>query len=281
MSQQELEKQEGKNLLEKVEKQVEQLQKLNQLDLPHDYSAANALRGAWLVLQQTVDKDKKPVLESCTPISITQALFKMVIEGLSVTKRQGSFIPYNGNLTFQREYAGTFALAKRYSDVVDVTANVIYEGDVFEYEIDSNGRKKILKHEQTFENINIAKIKGAYATVIRQSCVDVEIMTYEQIKKAWSMNKAGITPAHTNFPDQMCEKTVMNRALKVLINSSDDSSLMDGKPEPVNGSTATPPELVKPPKQEPVQAKVIEQDEPIQTAEVIEEEPKKKEKAPF
>jgi recombination protein RecT len=147
---------------------------------------------------------------------------------------------------------------------------VIYEGDVFEYGIGPDGRKKIIKHEQKLENINLAKIKGAYATVIRKDCVDVEIMTFDQIKKSWAMNKAGITPAHTNFPDQMAEKTVMNRALKLLINSSDDSSLMETGREMNTAPMPENIEVVKPPMvsagmdQEP-------EKEPIQTAEVVTE----------
>ena len=278
MSRQDLEKQEGKNLLEKVENQINQLQQLNQLDLPRDYSASNALRGAWLVLQQTVDKDKKPVLESCSAISISQALFRMAIEGLSVTKSQGSFIPYGGVITWQREYAGTIALAKRYSDVIDCTANVIYEGDVFEYEIGPDGRKTIIKHEQKLENINITKIKGAYATVIRESCIDVEIMTIEQIKAAWAMSKSYPTPAHVKFPDRMCRKTVINRALNPYINSSDDSSLMETGREMNTAAMPENIEVVKPPM---VSAGMDQEPEPeqIQTAEVVSEPAKAK--APF
>ena len=41
---------------------VQKFQQHGELDLPPNYSAANALKSAWLILQQTVDKDKKPVL---------------------------------------------------------------------------------------------------------------------------------------------------------------------------------------------------------------------------
>ena len=48
------------------------------LSFPKDYNYANELMGAYLVLKETVDKDKKPVLESCSQVSIANSLMKMV-----------------------------------------------------------------------------------------------------------------------------------------------------------------------------------------------------------
>jgi len=217
-------------LVDTVINRVEKLTELNQLDLPKDYSAANAIRAAYLVLLETKDSNKQSVLQSCTPESIYNALFNMVIQGLSVAKHQGAFIAYGGKLNFQREYAGTIALAKRVGNVKDVTSNVIYKGDEFHYSIDSEGRKVITKHLQQIENVLSTNIIGAYATVIyNDGTRNVEIMSYDQIKSAWSMGK-GVSSAHTKFPDQMCMKTVINRALKLVINSSDDEAVVS---EPV------------------------------------------------
>lgn len=264
----EVKQQPQRSIVDQVEAKIGELQKCQQLDLPKDYSAANALRGAWLVLQETVDKDKKPVLESCSKESISLALYSMVIQGLSVVKKQGAFIPYNGKLQFQREYAGTLALAKRYSDVKDVTANVIYKGDVFEYAILPDGKKKIVKHDQKIENIKPENIIGAYATAIRESGNDVEIMTYDQIKAAWSMSKGGLTPAHQKFPDQMAEKTVINRLLKPLINSSDDEALFDDNNSYEKKEQSTL-KTIKPPI--PIEEAMPNQEPETQEAEVIEE----------
>jgi len=65
-----------------------------ELKMPKDYSAENALKGAMLVLQEMKTRDGKPVLEACSKNSIAQSLLKMCIEGLSVLKKQGYFIPY-------------------------------------------------------------------------------------------------------------------------------------------------------------------------------------------
>lgn len=199
--------------------------------LPEDYSAENALKSAWLILLDTKDKNGNPALQVCTKDSIANSMLNMVLQGLNPVKKQCDFLVYGDKLTLQREYHGTVALAKRYADVREPVANVIYEGDVFEYSIAPNGYKKIIKHEQAIENIDDNKIKGAYATLIFQDEKRepyVEVMTIQQIRQAWQQGAAkGNSPAHKNFPGEMCKKTVISRACKLFISSSDDSSLFD------------------------------------------------------
>lgn len=199
--------------------------------LPEGYSPENALKSAWLILLDTKDRTGKPALEVCEKNSVANALLNMVLQGLNPVKKQCDFIVYGDKLTMQREYHGTIALAKRYADIREPVANVIYEGDVFEYEILPNGYKRILKHEQALENIDENKIKGAYATLIFQDPLQepyVEIMTMKQIQQSWMQGATkGASPAHKNFPGEMCKKTVISRACKLFISSSDDSSLFD------------------------------------------------------
>ena len=71
------------------------------MTLPVDYNATNAIKASMLVLQEVVDKNKKPALEVCTPVSIQKALFKMVTDGLDVSKNQGYFLVYGNVLKFQ------------------------------------------------------------------------------------------------------------------------------------------------------------------------------------
>lgn len=197
------------------------------LKLPPNYSAENAIRSAWLILQETQTMSKKPVLEACTKASIANSLLKMVLMGLNPQKRQCSFIAYGDKLECQREYQGSIALAKRFG-LKSVTANVIFEGDKFEYEVGPDGRKKVTSHVQSLDNMG-GKIKGAYAvTVMEDGSIDMEVMTFDDIQKAWNQGATkGNSPAHKNFPGEMSKKTVINRALKSIINSSDDGSLFD------------------------------------------------------
>jgi recombination protein RecT len=157
----------------------------------------------------------------------------MVLQGLSVHKKQGYFLVYGNQLSFQRSYFGTVALAKRTGEIKkEPVANIIYEGDEFVYTIDPvTGLKSIVKHDQKIENINSAKIKAAYCILQKEDGTrELEIMTIDQIRKAWAQGATkGNSPAHQNFTDEMCKKTVIGRACKMIINSSDDAWLYEGK----------------------------------------------------
>lgn len=223
----------------KVLNQVNEMQQAGAIDLPADYSSANALKAAWFTLLATEDRNKKPVIESCTPESICNTLLEMVTQGLNPMKKQCAFIAYGNTLTLSVEYFGKIALAKRYNPNIElVTSNVIYEKDIFKYEINPiTGRKTVIEHSQVLENINPDKIRGAYATIIfTDGSSTMEPMTMDQIKKAWSQGATnGTSPAHKNFPDQMAMKSVINRILKPYINASDDSELL-----PANGTEQVP-----------------------------------------
>lgn len=221
------------NIADQVLKKVNSFTEDGSLILPKNYSVANNLKSAWLVLQETTDRNGKPVLESCTKSSIANALLDMVLQALSVSKKQGYFIAYGQKLSFQRSYFGTSSLAKRVKGgiVREPVANVIYDGDDFVYSIDvETGLIRIIKHEQKIENINDAKIKGAYAiTRFADGSTQTTIMTIDQIKAAWNQGQTkGQSQAHKNFPAEMCKKTVIGRACKMVINSSDDAWLYDG-----------------------------------------------------
>lgn len=210
---------------------VEQLRELGEIKIPEGYEVANALKSAHLILSDMkvkVDNVEKPVLEVCTRESIYNSLFDMVVQGLSPMKKQGAFIAYNGKLQWQREYHGNIALAKRFSGMKDIVANVIYTNDKFEYSIDpATGRKQVLKHEQAIENIDENEIRGAYATIIMPDGVtNTEVMTMKQIEASWNQGYAkGNSQAHKSFRSEMCKKTVINRACKILINSSSDAGV--------------------------------------------------------
>ena len=221
------------NISEQVLARINTFTEDGSLKLPKDYAVQNQMKSAWLMLQEVKDLKQQPALQVCTKESIANALLDMVLQGMSVAKKQGYFIVYGNKLQFQRSYFGTVALAKRCGGITEEpVANVIYEGDEFVYTIDPKTAKmSIIKHEQKIENIDDSKIKAAYALIIRPNgSVEVTIMSMAQIRAAWEQGPTkGASPAHKKFPAEMCKKTVIGRACKLIINSSDDAWLYDGK----------------------------------------------------
>jgi recombination protein RecT len=218
-----------KDVVDVVGKKVSEFVSRGELHLPPNYSVENAMKSAWLILQNTVDKDKRPVLQVCTKDSIANALLDMAVQGLNPAKKQGYFIAYGRQLTFQRSYFGTMAVTKRAAGAKDIFAEVVYKGDEFEYTI-HRGNKIITKHVQKIDNVDPGNIVAAYCTIVfdddRQF---TDIMTWPEIQKAWSkskMNPDKEGSTHKEFAQEMCRKTVINRACKRYLNSSDDGSLL-------------------------------------------------------
>lgn len=265
-----------KDITDDVNKSLIRLQDEG-LVLPTNYNASNALKSAFFKLQEVKDRNGKPALEVCSKPSIANALLDMVTQGLSPAKTQCYFIVYGDQLQLNRSYFGTQAVLKRLINVKDIWANVIFEGDVFDYEIDG-GREKLLKHETNFLNRD-KEILGAYAVV---KTVDNEeiltVMTRKEIEASWSQAKT--KNVQNKFPQEMAKRTVINRAAKAFINTSDDSDLLvdainrsteneyeDGRKE-VNPEFAAQKEIDQKANQEVID---IKRNEPLKKqAEIIE-----------
>lgn len=210
----------AKDFTEGMVAKIKQKEKFG-LTFPKDYNYTNEFMSAMLILQDTVDMNKKPVLQSCTRASIENALVEMVTSGLSMQKKQCYPVAYGGKLQCQKSVYGNTCIARRYG-LKDITAEVIYEGDTFEYEI-VNGKKKVVTHKQDFENIDNDKVKGAYAiATMDDGSILTEVMNIKQIKQAWKQGfgyKENGNGTHQKFTDQMAMKTVKNRLLKQINNT--------------------------------------------------------------
>src|SRR5699024_8544256 len=143
-------------------------------------------------------------LQVCSKSSIANTLLDMVTQGLSPAKTQCYFIVYGDQLQLNRSYFGTQAVLKRLSKVKDIWTNVIFDGDVFDYEIDG-GREKLVKHETNFLNRD-NPILGAYAVVKTSEDEEIlTVMTMKEITASWSQAKT--KNVQNKFPQEMAKRT--------------------------------------------------------------------------
>ncbi len=217
---------------------VGEMEKAGALTLPKDYHAGNALKSAWLYLQTIEDRNHNKAIEACTKGSIANVLLEMVIRG-EYPMKHCYFIPYGNQLTFMEKYTGKLMRAKRDTEIAEVNANVIREGEEFVYTVDNHGLLQLVSHKPTFQTMG-NPIVGAYAVVInKDGSTRLEVMTMDMIQKAWNQGGDGNhdrqTGAHRNFTDQMCKKTVIARACKVALESTSDR---DDDDSPVSQAAA-------------------------------------------
>ncbi len=232
-----------KSVVDIVSEKVSEFLKSGQLDLPKNYSVDNALKSAYLILNTVADKDGKKVMEDgkltgvCTKASIANAILDMVVQGLNPGKKQCYFIVYGKTIACQRSYFGSMAVAEMVNTAIkDWGFNVVYEGDTFKYGI-HNGKASVIEHAQELENIDKLKIIAAYAMALDKdgNPIKTEIMTIDEIHKAWSMSKmkpiddkGEVKPesTHGRFARDMALKTVINKVAKFIINASSDNALL-------------------------------------------------------
>jgi recombination protein RecT len=226
-----------RTVVDAVAHKVGEFVKNREIDLPASYSVGNALKAAWLILQETKDKDGKKALEVCTKDSIANCMLDMVVQGLNPIKNQVYFIVYGKTLTAQRSYFGSMAVAKMVQPDIDEFAYaVVYEGDAFKYGI-KNGKKSVIEHEQDIGNVDKKNIIGAYAIALNKAGdpLRTEIMTIDEITQAWKQSKMNpiadngdikASSTHGKFTADMAMKTVVNKLCKAIVNASSDKALL-------------------------------------------------------
>lgn len=206
------------------------------LSLPENYSPGNAIQSAQLVISEVVDRNKRPALEVCTKASVAQALLDTVLQGLNPGKKQCYYIVYGDKLVMQRSWFGEVHLAKTLCPQIEgIYPDVVYKGDVFKY-TKKHGRTVVTEHQQELGNIDKSNIVAAYCTIVyKDGSEDTTIMTIDEIHVAWRMSKQrpfddkgnlSANSTHGQHPAEMAKKTVVRRACKPVINSSDDSNLV-------------------------------------------------------
>lgn len=194
----------------------------NHVIVSKTYDLPTAMNNLFLQLVQTTDKNDKPALEVCSKESIQEAIMTCINKELDVGKKQGYFIVYNGNLTFQPSYFGNVKQAKSVSNV-RIVSNVIRDGEEAELETRVDGTI-IVRHKPNIKCLN-NKIIAVYAvaTDIDTGRVDnSDIMSVEEAKKSWLKSQNGCKVGK-EFEHEMLRRTIENRLAKHYINKADDS----------------------------------------------------------
>ena len=209
-----------KDITDNIARKLDELKKDGGLSIPANYNPANALKSAFFEMTNSASGN---LLEKCSRESIANSLLNMAIQGLSPAKKQCYFVPYGQNLSMQRSYFGTQKVVKSLTNVEDIWATIIYEGDEFEIEIEG-GRERIAKHTTSFLNRD-NDIIGAYCIIKKNDGEEVlTVMTRKEIEASWSQSKN--KSVQNKFPQEMAKRTVINRAAKAFINTSDDSDAL-------------------------------------------------------
>lgn len=224
-----------------VLKQVETMHSQGRMALPADYHVGNALNSAWLLLQTIENKDQKPIIKNgeidasvVTKASVANALLDYVTQGLNCARKQAYFIVYNNQLVCQRSYFGEELLAKRVMPGIHLDYDTIREGETITTTktVTARGMVTTIHHSDIAFPRN-PNIVGAYCGVFNEDgeCLGYDIFDIERIKQSWGKSKTykwskDKATTHSEFPEEMCIRTVVRHRCKPIINTSNDAILI-------------------------------------------------------
>ena len=156
-----------------------------------------------------------PKLAKCTPQSFIGALLIAAQLGVEPNTALGQayLIPYGNQCQFQLGYKGALDLAYRTGEVRSITAEVVREGDVFEYELGLNpklrhvpaqtGRGKPIFYHAVFKLVNGGE--------------GFQVMSYEDVMEhAKKYSKTFNNGPWQSAFDEMAKKTVLKKLLKYM-----------------------------------------------------------------
>ena len=212
-----------KNMGDTIYNTLTRYERNGAIDIPAGYSVGNALKTAWLKIQD----DSK--LMACTDASKANAMLQMCVLGLDVSKSQAYLIPYGNKCTLMPSYFGKQLMIMRIHGVKNIVAGVIYKDTEYNLTVDEYGNDiiNIVKpcplEKRTSENISGAWCKIILSKeVFGMSEFDC-IMNKKQIDKSFS--KAQTKNVQNDFPEEMSKRTVINRCVKNFVNTRTDQDV--------------------------------------------------------
>ena len=178
--------------------------------LPNDFNRERFVQNALSVLND------KPELQKINKAQLQLGLLKAAMLNLNYANKEFYLIPYGGSVQFQIDYRGMQKVAKAYSvrPIKDIHADVVREGDIFDYSIVDN-KANITFKPKPFSN---AEIVGCFCYIeYEDGGVEVTRMSTTEVQDVRNnYSAAKNSKAWQKSFDQMMIKTVIRRALKTV-----------------------------------------------------------------
>lgn len=175
--------------------------------LPKDFNQGRFIQNAITVLSENKD------LQNFKTEQVLAGLVKGAILGLDFMSHECYLIGYGQQLQFQLSYTGAVKLARKYSidAIKGVHADVVRDGDTFDYEVKDN--KTIINYKPL--PFNKGTVIGAYAYVEFESGnVVAELMNIDELEAVRKKSKMGQSGAWKEFTNEMYKKSVIKRLMK-------------------------------------------------------------------
>jgi len=160
-----------------------------------------------------------PAIAKCTATSIVGAIMQASILGLEPVPALGQvyFVPYKDQVQFQLGYKGFIRLAQNSKEIKMIYAEVVREGDYFEYELGLNPK---VKHTPNANSTGEENITHAYAVVHYHSggynFVVLTRSAIESLRKRSPSQRNGISGAWSTDYESMAKAKAIKQLSKYM-----------------------------------------------------------------
>jgi recombination protein RecT len=180
--------------------------------LPKHMSPERMMRVALTCLSRV------PKLADCTPESFAQCLLSLSQWGLEPDGRRAHLIPYGRECTLIIDYKGLVELAYRSGSVRLIHADVVREGDWFEYSLgEVKAHTPWAFRMDGDKPTEAGEIVAAYCIVrLDHDCAKCEVMTRDEIDGIRKRSKSGQSGPWVTDYAEMAKKTAFRRVSKWL-----------------------------------------------------------------
>ncbi len=220
-TQQALAKQQETNVVTKANGKAEQIKEALERMKPQLQAAlVKKVSPEYVISTALTAIRQNPQLMECTTVSLIGAILQSTQLGLRLDGPLGHayMIPYRNSkknvmeAQFMPGYRGYIDLARRSGEIINIMAQVVHQGDIFEYEYGVNER---LVHRPNPEKQGEVSHIYAYAK-LKSGGFPFEVMTVEEVEEIRASSKARESgPWVTNW-EEMARKTVIRRLSKYL-----------------------------------------------------------------
>jgi recombination protein RecT len=181
--------------------------------------AGAAMSAERLIKMFAMAASRSPLILQCTAMSVLDAMTKCAeLNLMPGTLGAVYLIPYLNRKTDSYElqfilgYRGMMALARRSGEISTITAEVVRNGDEFEFE---HGIETKFRHKP--KGIQGASVTHAWALCkFKDGSHQLTVMTRDEIEGIKARSKAGNSGPWVTDPAEMAKKTALRRLCKYL-----------------------------------------------------------------
>lgn len=210
--------------------------------LPRHLTPDRFIRVACTAIMRT------PKLADCDQTSFFNALLNLSQLGLEPDGRRAHLIPFNntkrGCVECQLivDYKGLVELAMRSGSVANIHADVVCEGDEFEYDMG-----EVKRHRIDFHAGKRGKPYAAYAVcTFKDGTRKAEVMSAEDVEGIRKRSKAGQSGPWVTDWNEMAKKSCFRRLSKWLPLSPEYRDALEADDDRLHDVTITVPESTAP-----------------------------------